>query len=379
MAAIPSYLRGYETLYQQNPRQAALAWFASAQFGLFLHYGVYSLLGRGEWVMLHECIPVAEYEQLQARFTASAFDADAIADLALAAEMRYITITTRHHDSFCLFRTAQTDFNSLQAPCGRDLIGELAAACERRGLGLFFYYSYALDWRHPYFMSREAGWDRARPAYTTPEPRYLFRQDADFRHYIDFMHAQLRELLTQYGPIAGMWFDPIMPYYYRPDLFPIEETYALVRALQPQCLIAFKQGANGDEDFASPERSARSLEHRLETEAQKAVARRAWERNQHKHNEVCDTMQPHAWGYKADDQGRHRSVDEVLALLADARARRSNLLLNTGPLPDGSIDPVDAAALRAVGERIRRDGFPEPRLLDTGSTPTGAASTQTTP
>lgn len=364
MATAPSYLKDFETLYQQNPRDAARQWFSEARYGLFMHYGVYSLLGRGEWVMLNERIPVAEYAKLKDQFTAENFDADFITDMALDAGMRYITMTTRHHDSFCLFRTEQTDFNSLSAPCGRDLIGELAEACARKELGLFFYYSYALDWRHPYFFAREGGWDRARPAYDTPDPAYKFEKDSDFQHYIDFVHAQLRELLTQYGPVAGMWFDPIMPYYYRPDLFPLEETYALVRSLQPQCLIAFKQGANGDEDFASPERSARSLENRLETEAQKQVARAAWEKNRDQHNEVCDTLQPKAWGYKADDSGQHRTPDEVLGLLADAAARNSNLLLNTGPLPDGSIDREDEGILREVGARLRRDGFPAPRLLD---------------
>ncbi len=363
MSNTPSFLKHYADLYHQDPRQATLQWFSEAQYGLFMHYGVYSLLGRGEWVMLHERIPVAEYAKLQEEFTAATFDADAITDLALAAEMRYITITTRHHDSFCLFRTDQTDFNSLNAPCGRDLIGELAAACSEKGLGLFFYYSYALDWRHPYFFSREVGWDRARPAYDSPDPHYRFRVETDFQHYIDFVHAQITELLTQYGPIAGMWFDPIMPYYYRPDLFPIEETYALVRSLQPQCLISFKQGATGDEDFASPERTARSLAQRLTTPEARQVAQQAWERNQNQHNEVCDTLQPRAWGYKADDKGQHRTTDDVLALLADARARNSNLLLNTGPLPDGSIDAEDAAILRAVGEHIRGQGFPEPALL----------------
>ena len=360
---VPAFLKDYETLYDENPRSATLKWFSDAQYGLFMHYGVYSLLGRGEWVMLHERIPVAEYSKLKDRFTAEAFDADFLTDLALDAGMKYITITARHHDSFCLFRTAQTDFNSVTAPCGRDLMGELAEACAQKELGLFFYYSYALDWRHPYFFSREVGWDRARPAYDTPEQSYKFEKEADFQHYIDFVHAQIRELLTQYGPIAGMWFDPIMPYYYRPDLFPIEETYALVRSLQPQCLIAFKQGANGDEDFASPERTARSLAHRLETEEQKQVAQRAWDANQHKHNEVCDTLQPRAWGYKADDDGQHRTPNEVMALLADARARNSNLLLNTGPLPDGSIDKEDETILRKVGKRLRTHGFPAPQLL----------------
>jgi alpha-L-fucosidase len=347
---IPVFLQQYADQYATDPRGAARAWFAGAGFGLFLHYGVYSLLGRGEWVMLREQIPVAEYAGLRDQFTAAQFDADAITDLAIAAGMRYVNITARHHDSFCLFRTAETDFSSVEAPqCRRDLIGELAEACRRKGLGLFLYYSYALDWRHPYFYSREAGWENARPAYETPEPAYRFREVADFRHYIAFVHNQLTELLTHYGPIAGLWFDPIMGYYHRPDLFPIAETYALVQSLQPHCLIAFKQGASGDEDFASCERSGGSLAHRLSDPQKAAIAQHAWDSNKDKHNEICDTMQPKVWGYNAGDSGQHRTTEEVLAMLADASAADSNLLLNTGPLPAGNIDPEDAATLRAVG------------------------------
>src|SRR5258708_7492881 len=114
--AIPSYLRGYEKLYAKDPRAAATEWFRAARFGLFLHYGPYSLLGRHEWVQYREKIPVAEYAKLGAQFRADRFDADQITDLATQAQMRYITITTRHHDSFCLFRTRHTDFTSLESP-----------------------------------------------------------------------------------------------------------------------------------------------------------------------------------------------------------------------------------------------------------------------
>ncbi|MEM7029487.1 MAG: alpha-L-fucosidase [Chloroflexota bacterium] len=354
----PSFLKNYADLYQQNPRTATLKWFSEARFGLFMHYGIYSQLGRGEWVMLREAIPVAEYVKLKDNFTAENFDADFITDLALEAGMNYINLTARHHDSFCLFKTAQNDYHSVSAPCGRDLIGELAEACDRKGLGVFFYYSYALDWKHPYFYPRDAGWDAARPDYPTPEPAYLFEKDEDMAQYIDFVHNQIRELLTQYGPIAGIWFDPIMGYYHRPDLFPIDETYALVRSLQPQCLISFKQGANGDEDFATPERNAFSLAHRLSGDSAE-VAQQAWDANKDKYGELCDTMQPKIWGYNNQDSGAHRNADEVIQMLAYARSRNCNLLLNTGPLPDGSIDAEDADVLREVGARIRANGYPE--------------------
>ncbi len=354
---IPPHLRDYEKLYKIDPRAASRQWFREAGFGLFMHYGIYSRLGRGEWVMLREKIPVKEYEKLKDTFTADKFDADKITDLAIASEMKYVNITSRHHDSFCLFRTDETNFNSLESPAKRDLVAELADACRKKGLGLFLYYSYACDWRHPYFYAREAGWQSARPHYEKSEPYYLWRKDEDFKHYIKFVHNQLRELLTQYGPLAGIWFDPIMGYYARPDLFPVEETYRLVRSLQPHCLISFKQGANGDEDFATPERSARSLKDRVEKEygsKNAAVAQNAWEKNRIKQLEICDTLLPRSWGYNKTGVADHRTPDDVMQMLKEAREIRANLLLNTGPIGDGSIHPTDKATLREVGKRIRK-------------------------
>ncbi len=346
---IPAHLEKRRAAWQRDPRKAAIDWFKDARFGLFLHYGLYSQLGRGEWVQLREKIPVAEYAKLKDTFTAEDFDADAIAELALAAEMRYVNITSRHHDSFCLFRTKQTDFNSVNSPAQRDLIAELAEACNKRGLGLFLYYSYACDWRHPYFYSRDVGWRAARPAYKEPQPEYKFEKDADFKHYIDFAHAQLRELLTQYGPLAGIWLDPIMGYYSRPDLFPIDETYRLIRSLQPGCLISFKQGANGDEDFAAPERTAGKLTKGGE------VAARAWAKNKDKPIEICNTLQPRFWGYDKSADGKHRKPDEVRKMLAEARDRNANVLLNSGPLPTGAIPPEDVHTLTEVGHRLRAE------------------------
>jgi alpha-L-fucosidase len=363
---VPAYLSQHAELCQRDPRGAALAWFKEARFGLFLHYGVYSILGRGEWVQFHERIHVAEYERLMDRFTAAGFDANAIADLAVEAGMSYINITTRHHDSFCLFETAETDFHSVNAPAGRDLVGELAEACAARGLGLFLYYSYGADWRHPYFMPADDGtFFFARPHYEEPEPAYLYQSEADLSKYFAFVHNQLRELLTNYGPIAGVWFDPIMGYYYRPDLFPLADTYALIRSLQPQCLIAFKNGANGDEDFASPEHVSGALEQRLRARnAPEHVidcANHAWDGNRNNpRNEICTTLTNRHWGYSNLPDIEHRTADDVMAMLADADANNCNLLLNTGPLPDGSIDSTDAATLREVGRRIRMNGFPTP-------------------
>lgn len=348
---VPSFLAEHADLYRRDPRAATKKWFDEARFGLFMHYGVYSQLAHGEWVQLREKIPVAEYGKLKDTFDPKNFDTDAICDLAVAAGMKYVNLTARHHDSFCLFRTNQSDFNSLSSPAGRDLVQELADSCRKKGLGLCLYYSYALDWRHPYFYSLEASkvgevqWDSARPAYDEPQPEYKYEKEEDFLEYIKFAHAQLEEILHRYRP-AVIWLDPIMGYYSRPDLFPIELTYEVIRSADPGVLICFKQGANGDEDFVAPER-----EPRAHTRGG-TVGEFAWERNKGKKIEICDTLQPRVWGYDERNEGEHRTADEVMAMLEHCDGYSANLLLNTGPLPDGSIHPADQQTLLEVGKRL---------------------------
>ncbi len=372
----PPHLRDHADLYARDPRAASTEWFRSARYGLFMHYGIYSIPGRGEWVLYEENIPLDEYDLLKNDFTAAKFDADYITDMALEAGMQYVNITTRHHDSFCLFDTKATDHNSVQAPCGRDLVGELAGQCQKKGLGFFAYYSLFTDWRHPWFYPRSY-FSIARPLYDPPEPRYLFRNDDDFSKYIDFCKAQLRELLTGYGPLAGLWFDPIMGYYARPDLFPMDEIYGMIRELQPHALIAAKQGATGDEDFASPEFHACSLEQNVRNrcgEESARVAAAAWEKNRsNPRNEICATIQKGGWGYNKNCQGR-RTAEEILEMLAAADGQNCNLLLNTGPLPDGSIHLDEAATLREVGKHIREHGWPEPKASKQSEGSTGASA-----
>jgi len=344
ISQVPEYLSDYSDLYKKSPREANLKWFKNAQFGMFIHYGLYSQLGKGEWVQLRDTIPLNEYAKLKESFTAAGFDADFIVQLAKKAGMKYITITSKHHDGFCLFKTEQTDFNSVDSPAGRDLMGELAEACEKEGLGLFLYYSYAADWKHPYFYSRKAGWKNARPAYPEEPKEYKYDKPEDFRIYVNYVHEQLKELLTQYPTIAGIWFDPIMGYYANPDVFPIDETYALIRSLSPHALISFKQGANGDEDFMAPERGGGAR-----VGEQFEVARVAYEKNKDKPKEVCNTMQPHfkgfhggaTWGYNKAMDGHHLNEEQVNELLREAKKNNFNLLLNIGPLPDGSVHPED--------------------------------------
>jgi alpha-L-fucosidase len=335
---MPDYLTGYETFYASDPRGAALRWFRDAKYGLFLHYGLYSLLGRHEWVQYREQIPVTEYALLQRQFTAEAFDAKEIVAFALDCGMRYINITTRHHDSFCLFDSAETGFNSVNAPCGRDLIGELASACDDHGLGLFLYYSHGRDWRHPHAPNNAQYPRAARPAYEPPEPTYAYGDQHDLDLYLDFMTAQITELLTNYGPIAGIWLDGIAtPVSGDESRFHCQALYDRIHHLQPQVLVSYKQGLLGTEDFVAPEHEAIKVD---------------------KPGEICTTMCPGSWGYLEAGSGKHKTEDEVWETLANARSHGFNLLLNTGPLPDGSLDPEDVPVLLAIGERLRREGFP---------------------
>lgn len=349
---MPNYLSEYSKEYIENPREANLKWFTDAKYGMFIHYGLYAQLEKGEWVQLRDTIPVAEYAKLKDSFKADKFDAGFITDLAVKAGMKYITITSKHHDGFCLFKTKQTDFNSLNSPCGRDLIGELVDACNEKGLGIFLYYSYAADWKHPYFYAREAGWNNARPAYKEPQPEYKFQKDEDFKIYVDYVHEHVKELLTQYPTIAGIWFDPIMGYYNRPDLFPIEETYNLIRSLSPHALISFKQGANGDEDFSAPERNASA-----KVGNQFEVAQMVYEKNKNKPKEICNTLQPHAWGYDKRNDGHHKTTDELLKIVKDTWALNANLLMNVGPLPNGSFPKEDIQTLSKAGEILKKQGL----------------------
>ena len=338
--AVPSYLCDYKKTHASNPRRAAIEWFSDAKFGLFMHYGLYSLLGRHEWVQFREKIHVAEYAKLKDRFTAENFDADFITDLALEAQMKYINITTRHHDSFCLFDSKYTDFKSTNSPAKRDLVGELAEQCRKKGLGFCLYYSHGRDWRHRH-APNNGDWKRsARPAYKEPEPHYAYGQEHDLQIYVEFMKNQITELLTNYGPVAAIWLDGIGTTRSRPDklhLFKVQELYDHIHSMQPQVLVSYKQGLLGTEDFMAPERH--------------------WKGTATKPLEICDTLQPRGWGYIKANDGKHKTADQVMEMLKNAAGMDANLLLNTGPLPDGTIHPDDVATLREVGKRISKNGF----------------------
>jgi alpha-L-fucosidase len=358
---IPNYLQEYQEGYRRNPREANAAWFKDAKYGLFLHYGLYSLVENSEhvhiqeWAQLNERIPVAEYAKLKDRFTADQFDADAIVRMAMECGMKYVNITTRHHDSFCLWPTQYTDFHSVNSPAKRDLLAELAQACEKYGLGLFLYYSHGRDWKHPHAPNNDTWGGSARPDYDPPEPSYKYGEDHDLNQYVQFMKDQITELLTLYPTVAGIWLDGIaVPLSGDVAAFQCQALYDHIRSIHPHALISYKQGLLGTEDFFAPE-------HHIPKGATDEASKRKLGKihdQPEKKIEICTTLihEPPSWGYLPN--AKHKNEEQVWAKLEEAVAMNANLLLNTGPMPDGAIDPVDEATLRVVGARIKREGFP---------------------
>lgn len=182
-----------------------------------------------------------------------------------------------------------------------------------------------------------------RPNYDPPEPSYARGKDHNLQKYVDFMSAQIAELLSNYGPVAGIWLDGIAVPKQRPDggkVFKVRQLYDQVHKAQPQVLVSYKQGLLGTEDFFAPERH--------------------WDGQTTRPMEICDTLQPRGWGYIKADNGKHKTPEKVMTMLAPAAYLKANLLLNTGPLPDGAVHAEDQKTLREVGRRIAKNGFPAP-------------------
>ena len=332
LGVCPAAAQGTYTPAPENLQ--AREWFQDARFGLFVHWGVYSVLGDGEWVMNNQRIPIADYEKLPAFFNPQKFDAAAWVAMAKAAGMKYITITSKHHDGFAMFDSTVSDYDIVErTPYGRDVLEALAEECRRQGIKLFFYYS-QLDWHHPdYYPRGRTGNDAGRPDAGT------------WDRYIDYMNAQLTELLTNYGEIGGIWFDG---WWDRPEArWRLEETYALIHRLQPQALV----GANHHkapfegEDFQMFEKdlpghntAGFSADARIGTLPL----------------EMCDTING-AWGFNLQDR-RHKSVRDLIHLLVKSAGYNANFLLNVGPMPDGRIQPEHAERLEQVGAWLKVHG-----------------------
>lgn len=359
---MPYFLKGYEKEYEKSPSEAAKDWFKDARFGLFIHWGPASLYKKGEWVMYNDRIPLDEYEATARKFTGENFNAKDYVDLAKKANMKYITFVAKHHDGYALWDSKAGDYDSMDGTPKRDFVKELAEECRKAGIGLFIYYSYGLDWHHPFFMSRE-WYNPARPAYEEMPAAYKFREKEDFKHYINFAKTQIMELCTQYGPIAGLWFDTVGGIYQHPDMFNIQEIYDMIHAIQPHALVTYKTGANGNEDFITGEGSMGSLAPLFKNaglpQSVQDAADRSWESNKGKLAELNIPIQRLCWGYMESPKQHQKTPDEVWELLEKCADFNGNLLLNIAPYPDGRIQEENIETLTEVGKRIRKKGFPK--------------------
>ena len=336
----PAFLGEHRELYGADPEAAFQEWFRDAGGGLLFEYGVYSQLGRGPQVQFDERIPLDRYGLLGETFDPSGFDADGLTSLAVDSGMRYVGLVARHADGFCLFRTIQSEFNSLEC-AGRDLVGELAEACERKRLGLILSYSYAADWRHPYFYPPETSrtaWRGARPAYESPPGEYAFRKDEDFLLYVRYAHRQLEEIAYRYESIAGLRLEPVAGYHARPDLIPVSQAYSILREARPGILLAFGTGADGTEDFAS-------IDGEIPTAFTEPLEASAWSQNRGKPLEICHPLTDRSGG------AERASASELADLSRDASATGASLLVRVELNPDGAVDDEDERTVLEFGRR----------------------------
>ncbi len=306
----------------KQERDARMQWWREARFGMFIHWGIYSVpagtyQGRqipdiGEWIMNHGKIPVAEYARFASQFNPVKFNADAWVRLAKAAGMKYIVITSKHHDGFAMFKSQAGPYNVVDAtPFHRDVIQEMAEACRRQGMKLGLYYSQAQDWHQPGGAAMGGHWDKA--------------QEGSMDDYIDKIAVpQVREILSNYGPIAVLWWDT--PVNMNPER--AAKLFALTK-LQPAIITNNRLGGGYEGDLSTPEQFIPAT----------GIPGKDWE--------VCMTMND-TWGFKSYDHN-WKSTQDLIRKLADIASKGGNFLLNVGPTSEGVIPEPSVERLQAIG------------------------------
>ena len=295
--------------YQEESRTRRLAWWQAARFGMFIHFGLYSVIGQQEWVMESEGIPILQYELLAQHFKPKPGFAEEWVRLAQSAGQKYMVLTTKHHEGYCLWDTKLTDYNAAKTGPGRDLVREYVDAARAAGMRIGFYYS-LMDWHHP---------DGMRCA----------TDEAARKRFVAYTHGLIRELMTNYGKIDILWYDvdwPLTPHQWRAD-----EMNRMVFDLQPEIIVNNRNGLPGD--FSTPE-------HKIE------AANRAWE--------TCDTMNL-GWGYQRNDT-EWKTPKHIINDLTVCAQQGGNYLLNIGPEADGSVPEASVQILDTVGEWLAVNG-----------------------
>jgi alpha-L-fucosidase len=296
---------------EEEDRARRMKWWHEARFGMFVHWGLYSVLGRHEWVMENEAIPVAEYETLARRFLPKPNAARDWARLARRAGMKYMVMTTKHHEGFCLFDTATTTYCAPRSAAARDLVREYVDAARAEGLRVGFYYS-LMDWHHP---------DGARCS----------KDEAARHRFVEYVHTHVRELVTNYGKVDILWYDVAWPL--DADTWESKRMNEMVFRMQPDIVVNNRNKLPGD--FTTPEQ-------RVEA----ATEGRAWE--------TCMTMNS-SWGYHAADDD-WKTPKQVVRNLITCTRDGGNYLLNIGPRPDGSVPQESVNILATVGRWLERNG-----------------------
>lgn len=314
----------------------ARATFQDNKFGIFLHWGLYSMLATGEWTMNSKDLNYKEYAKLASGFYPSKFNAAEWVSAIKASGAKYITITTRHHEGFSMFDTQYSDYNIVKAsPFKRDILKELATECAKQGIKLHLYYSH-LDWYREDYPQGRTGHGTGRP-----NPK------GDWKSYYKFMNNQLTELLTNYGPIDAVWFDGWWDQDQNPNFnWELPEQYALIHRLQPACLIGnnHHQKPFEGEDFQIFERD-------LPGENNAGLSGQSISRLP---LETCETMNG-MWGYKITDQD-YKSTATLIQYLVKAAGKDANLLMNIGPQPNGELPAVAVQRLKEMGEWMKKYG-----------------------
>ncbi|MCD7851090.1 MAG: alpha-L-fucosidase [Parabacteroides sp.] len=307
--------------------------FQDNKFGIFLHYGIYSMLADGEWAMTNKNLNYKEYAKLAGGFYPSRFNAAEWVAAIKASGAKYICFTTRHHDGFSMFDSKYTDYNIVKAtPFKRDIVKELADECHKQGIKIHFYYSH-IDWyRDDYYPLGRTGHGTGRTTH------------GEWKTYYQFMNNQLTELLTNYGPIGAIWFDGWWDQDQNPGFdWQLPEQYAMIHKLQPACLIG-----NNHHQTPFPGEDIQIFERDLPGENNAGLS---GQEVSPLPLETCETMNG-MWGYKITDQD-YKSTKTLIHYLVKAAGMNANLLMNIGPQPNGELPATSIERLKEMGEWMK--------------------------
>jgi alpha-L-fucosidase len=328
----------HESIQEHNTR---MQWWRDARFGMFIHWGLYSIpagewkgnTNHAEWIRTTAEIPLEEYDKFVDQFNPVKFNAEDWVRMAKDAGMKYIVLTSKHHDGFCLFDSKYTDFDVMSTPFKRDILKELADACRKFDMKLCFYHS-IMDWHHPDYLPRR-GWEKNRS-----------QEGADFNRFIQYLKNQLKEIITNYGDVSVLWFDGEWEDTWTKELG--DDLYNYVRSLDKDIIVnnRVSKGRSGMEGFTLENAGAGDFGTPEQQVPATGFPGVDWE--------SCITMNNN-WGYNSHDNN-FKSTKEILQMIFDIASKGGNLLLNIGPKPDGTFPQESIDRLKEIGDWMKVNG-----------------------